>query len=73
MATTQHINPAGLPTAFGYERTDIPPGLTIQDWRSQRAANAPVHRPLRHPLRTQLRRGRSQLASAFAARLPVSS
>jgi len=36
------------PRDFVYVHSDIPPGMTIRDWRARRAANRPTsHRPLR--------------------------
>ncbi len=73
MAPSDHINPAALPSAFAYEHTDIPPGLTIEAWRRQRAANARAQRELNHPVRTRLRQRGSQVASVFAALVRVPS
>ena len=52
-ADTPPVNPAEMPGAFAYEHTDIPEGMTLADYRRQRAhRHARRHRHwLRHRAR----------------------
>ena len=52
-ADTPRVDPAEMPGAFNYEHTDIPDGMTIADYRRQRAhRHARRHRHwLRHRAR----------------------
>ena len=52
-ADTPPVNPAEMPGAFAYEHTAIPEGMTIADYRRQRAhLHARRHRHwLRHRAR----------------------
>jgi len=51
-AVIEHTGSAPLEPAFSYEHTDIPPGLTLADWR--RARPRPDRRTLRALLRSVL-------------------
>jgi hypothetical protein len=62
---------APSPRDFIYVHSDIPPGMTIREWRAQRAANRPASdRTLR------LARGidvRAAVAAAWSAVAPASA
>jgi hypothetical protein len=59
--------PAG-PYDFVYEHTDIPEGMTIREWRAQRAAErVAMNEAVRHERRRQRARRRRQWLDRFRA------
>jgi hypothetical protein len=48
---------------FAYVETDIPPGMTIREWRAQRAAESAAQREAER----EARRRRSRTRTVFAA------
>jgi len=68
-------DPATFPGALTYEHTDIPPGLTLEDWRHQRARQIREQRAARKAARREaalalitLRAARSRTPARAAAR-----
>lgn len=68
-------DPATFPGALTYEHTDIPPGLTIEDRRGQRARQARERRAARKAARREavfalitLRAARSRIPGRVAPR-----
>jgi hypothetical protein len=62
-------SPAG-PHDFIYEHTDIHEGMTIREWRAQRAAERlAMHEAVREERRRQMARRRRRWLEAF--RVPV--
>lgn len=68
-------DPATFPSALTYEHTDIPPGLTLQDWRRQRARQARERRAAHKAARREavfalitLRAARSRIPGRVAPR-----
>lgn len=53
MPTVDLTNPATFPAALAYEHTDIPPGITLDAWRRQRAREAREQRATRRAARLQ--------------------
>jgi hypothetical protein len=51
------LDPAEFPGAMRYEHSDVPPGMTLRDWRRQRAQQRAPQQPRRLArLRRRLRR-----------------
>ncbi len=75
MPAVDLTDPATFPGALVYEHTDIPPGLTLEDRRRQRARQARERRAARKPARREaalelitLRAARSRIPGRVAAR-----
>jgi len=75
MPAVDLTDPATFPGALRYEHTDIPPGLTLEDWRGQRARQARERRAARKAARREaalalitLRAARSHIPGRVAAR-----
>ncbi len=75
MPAVDLTDPATFPGALVYEHTDIPPGLTIEDCRRQRARQARKQRAARKAARREaafalitLRAARSRTPARAAAR-----
>ncbi len=75
MPAVDLTDPATFPGALRYEHTDIPPGLTLEDCRGQRARQARERRAARKAARREaalelitLRAARSCTPGRVAAR-----
>jgi len=75
MPAVDLTDPATFPGALVYEHTDIPPGLTLEDWRRQRARQAREQGAARMAARREavfalitLRAARSRIPGRAAAR-----
>ena len=55
---TARLDPADFPGAMAYEHTDIPAGMTINEWRRHRAHQRRAQRPRRLARLRRLRRRR---------------
>ncbi len=66
MPTVDLTNPATFVGALAYEHTDIPPGITLDVWRRQRARKAREQRAARQTARHDALRA---LITLRAARL----
>jgi len=80
MPAVDLTDPATFPGALTYEHTDIPPGLTIEDQRHQRARQAREQRAARKAARREavfalitLRAARSRIPGRVARSRTVTS
>jgi len=64
MPSVDLTNPATFPAALACEHTDIPPGVTLDAWRRQRAREAREQRAARRAARRQVVRSLITLRAA---------